>query len=181
MQSAMNSKSIVNRMMGAARLDVATYEDVEHDTTATTQAVIVVALATVAGAIGGAGNGGRGVVAGVVGSLVGWAVFTACVYFIGTRLLASAATSATFGEVLRTTGFAYTPSILGVVGFIPILGGLVAFAASIWFIVASIVALKSALEVSTGRAIAIGLLSALAAGIVIAIVSAIIGVGVYGT
>jgi hypothetical protein len=46
------SSSIVDRMRGAAMLDVATYEAVEHDTNATGQAAVVVALAAVASAIG---------------------------------------------------------------------------------------------------------------------------------
>ena len=35
-------RSIVDRMKGAAMLDIATYEEVEHDTEATGQAAVVV-------------------------------------------------------------------------------------------------------------------------------------------
>ena len=44
--------SVVQRMLGAARLDVATYEEVEHDTAATPQAAGVVAAAALAAGIG---------------------------------------------------------------------------------------------------------------------------------
>ena len=41
------------RMMGAARLNVPTFEDVEHDSGATIQAMIVVVLVSIAIGIGG--------------------------------------------------------------------------------------------------------------------------------
>ena len=39
--------SLIERMLGAARLDIDTYEEVEHDTTATSQAATVVAIVAV--------------------------------------------------------------------------------------------------------------------------------------
>jgi hypothetical protein len=50
-------RSIVERAMGAAQLDVATYEEVEADRSATGQAAVVVAVTAVASAIGGSGQG----------------------------------------------------------------------------------------------------------------------------
>ena len=41
------------RMLGAARLNVATFEDVEHDRGATMQAMMVVLLVSIAIGIGG--------------------------------------------------------------------------------------------------------------------------------
>ena len=40
--------SFTERMIGAARLDIATYEEVEADTTATGQALLVVVLSSIA-------------------------------------------------------------------------------------------------------------------------------------
>ena len=45
--------SLVDRMVGAAFLNVGTYEEVEHDDTATGQAAAVVAMVAVATALGG--------------------------------------------------------------------------------------------------------------------------------
>jgi len=47
-----NAQLLFDRMMGAARLDVTTYEDVERDQNATVQALIVVTLAAIAAGIG---------------------------------------------------------------------------------------------------------------------------------
>ena len=64
--------SFTDRMIGAAKLDVRIYEEVEGDTSATGQAMGVVLLASLANAIG-AGLGGLGpfVVVGI-GALIGW-------------------------------------------------------------------------------------------------------------
>src|ERR687887_64220 len=66
--------------------------------------------------------------AGVVGAVVGWAVVTGFVYLVGTRLFGG---TATWGEVLRTVGFANAPGVLNILGFIPVLGGLVRFVVAI--------------------------------------------------
>jgi hypothetical protein len=44
--------SLTERMLGAAKLDVATYEEVEADATATPQAMLVVVVANLAAGVG---------------------------------------------------------------------------------------------------------------------------------
>ncbi len=147
---AAGSRSIVDRMRGAALLDVATYEEVEHDTTATGQAAVVVALSAVAAAIGGAWRGGPGLFTALVGYLAGWAVWSGVIYFVGTRLFEG---RATWGELLRTLGFAQAPGVLLVVAIVPFLGGLAQFAVGIWLLATMIVAVRQALDVTTGKAV----------------------------
>lgn len=176
------SGSLVDRMVGAARLDSATYEAVEHDTNATTQAAIVVVLAAIAGGIGSLGGDhpARGFISGIIGGLIGWVAFAAAAYFVGTKILAASGTEADLGQLLRVLGFAQVPSLITVLGFIPVLGAILGLIAFIWIILTTITALKSALEMETGRAIGTAILAIIAEVIVIAIVAAIIGVGVYG-
>src|SRR5262245_57322581 len=50
-------RSFTDRMLAAAKLDISVYEEVEADTTATSQAATVVAIAAAAGAIGASGGG----------------------------------------------------------------------------------------------------------------------------
>lgn len=175
------SGSLVDRMVGAARLDSATYEEVERDTSATTQAAIVVGLAAIASGIGALGDGGTGLIAGIVAGLLGWVVLAGVAYFVGTKVLAAAGTEADIGQLLRTLGFARTPHLLNVVGFIPVLGWIALLVAWIWGIVTMIVALKHALEMSTGRAIVTAIISAIISGIFIGIVFAIFDVSTPGT
>jgi len=174
------SGSLVARMKGAARLNPATYEEVERDTTATGQAATVVVLAAVAAGIGSLGEEGvGGLIGGVIGGVLGWAIFAGIAFLIGTRLLAGAATSASWGQLLRTLGFAYTPSLLAVFGFIPVLGPLLAFVGAVWFLIASVIALRHALDISTGRAAVVGILALLAPIVLIAILG-LLGLTLYG-
>jgi hypothetical protein len=61
MQSAL-SETIVQRVIGAARLDGAVYEDVERDVNASTQALMVVGVAAISAAIGGLSDGFAGLI-----------------------------------------------------------------------------------------------------------------------
>jgi hypothetical protein len=151
--------SLVRRMKGAAMLDVQVYEEVEADQSATTQAAIVVAIVAVAQAIGGAGDGGRGIIAGVIGAAVGWLLWAGITYLIGDKLLGG---TATWGELLRTIGFAQAPGVLYVFAIIPILGWLVRIVVALWVLVAGIVAIRQALDFSTGKAVLTAVLGWLA-------------------
>lgn len=141
------------RMWRAAVLDTNDYEEVEADPRATGQALLVVVLAAIANAIGLAlgGNIGGGILTGVVSAIVGWVVWSLVAYAIGTGLFHGTATP---GELLRTLGFAQSPRILDLFSFIPILGGLIRVVVFFWLLVAGIVAIRQALDFSTGRAVA---------------------------
>ena len=90
---------------------------------------------------------------------------------IGGRLLPEPETSVDVGELLRTIGFASAPGLLRVFGVVPELTVPVFALATIWMLVAMIVAVRQALDYrSTARAIAVCTLGlALALGIVIVI------------
>ncbi len=145
------------RIVGAALLDVSLYEEVEADTTATSQAMTVVILASVATGLGvNASQGLSGFVAGSVAALIGWLVWAGLTYFIGTRLFPTPSTDSSWGELLRTTGFAMAPGILSILAAIPVVGLLIAFAVSIWTLVAFVIAVRQALDyTSTWRAVAV--------------------------
>jgi hypothetical protein len=147
--------TFVERMVGAAKLDVRVYEEVEADRSATPQALAVVVLSAVAGGIG-MGAGIRGLVVGTIAGLVGWAAWAWLIYFIGTRWLPEPDTKADIGELLRTIGFATSPGILRVAGIVPILGPIVIVVSAVWTLVAVVVAVRQALDYrSTGRAIGV--------------------------
>lgn len=175
-----SSSSFADRVLGALKLDPATYEDVEHDENATGQAVAVVAAATILSGASGYGNGVNGVIGGVIMALLGWIVFTLVAYFVGTTILKSPQTSATFGQVLRALGFAYAPSLLYILGIIPVIGFIISIVVLFWSFAASIIALRQSLEVSTGRAVAIAVVSVIAIGIVGAILVSALGLVIPG-
>ncbi len=148
--------SYVERMIGAARLDLGAYEEVEADRSATGQAMGVVVLSSIAQGIGSLAYGPRGLLAGLVSALIGWVVWAFLSYIIGTKLLPEPETKSNMGELLRTTGFASSPGILRVLGVIPIIGRPLMFLMLIWMLVAMVVAVRQALDYrSTGRAVAV--------------------------
>ena len=137
--------SFADRMLGAARLDSRTYEEVERDRTATAQALGVVILSAVAAGIG-AGAGVRVMLLNAVAAVVLWAIWAALVYWIGSRLLPEQDTEADWGELARTIGFAQTPGLLRVLGFIPVFGNVARAASDVWVLVATVVAVRQALD-----------------------------------
>jgi hypothetical protein len=161
-------RSIIDRMRGAAMLDIATYEEVEADTTATGQAAIVVAISAIASAIGAAGPGGPSVIGVLIGSLISWVIWAGLTYVIGDKIFGG---TATWGELLRTLGFAQAPRLLLVLGIIPVFGLLVWFAVAIWVLIAGIIAIRQALDFSTQKA----LLTALIGWVIVMVVSALLG------
>ena len=149
--------SFTDRMIRAAKLDVNLYEEVEADKTAMRQAMGVVVLSSVAAGIGTIARGGLGgIFFGTIAALVGWYIWASLTYFIGTKWLPEPQTKADVGELLRTIGFSSSPGLIRVLGIIPGLGGLVFSAASIWMLVAMVIAVRQALDYkSTGRAIGV--------------------------
>jgi hypothetical protein len=174
------SSSIVNRMMRAARLEVPLYEEVEADLTATNQALLVVVMVAIASGLGaaiGAGLGGAtaGVlvgrlISGLLSALIGWAVWSYVVYFVGTRFFGG---TATYGELLRTLGFAESPSVLLIFSFIPVLGGILSLVVGIWTIVSSFIATRQALDIDNTKTFFTILIGAVALLIVFGIITAI--------
>ena len=148
--------SFAERMIGAAKLDVHIYEEIEADRTAMGQAMTVVVLSSVAAGIGSMNGGFRGLVAVSLASLAGWFVWGWLTYLIGTKLLPEANTKADPGELLRTIGFSAAPGVLRIFGFVPFLGGVISFIASVWMLVAMVIAVRQALDyTSTNRALGV--------------------------
>ena len=165
--------SWTERMVGAATLDANIYEEVEADATATGQAAGVVALVAVAQAVGAIGAGTMGLVGGLASALLGWLIWAGVTYLIGAKLLGG---SATWGELLRTLGFAQAPGMLAVLGLIPVVGGLVRVVVPIWILIAGVIAIRQALDVSTGKAV----LTAVLGWLVLAIPAVLLGIRTAG-
>ena len=143
-------RTIFDRMIGAARFDVPTYEEVEADESLTGQAAAVVLLATVARMIGGAEGGMSHMLAGLFAGLSMWLIWAGITYLIGDKILGG---TATWGELLRTLGFAQAPGVLAVVGAFGPLSGITEAVVSIWLLYTGIIAIRQALDFGTGKAI----------------------------
>ena len=138
------------RAIAAARLDSGAFEEVEADSSATGQAALVVVISAFAQGVGSIGNGSEGVIGSIVGSLLGWVVWSAVTYFVGVTVFKG---TATVGELLRTLGFAQAPGVLFVTGIVPFFGAIVSIVAAVWILIAGIIAIRQALDISTAKAV----------------------------
>jgi hypothetical protein len=148
--NTVSKRAFGERLLGAARLNVDVYEEVEADTSATKQAALVVCLVSIAAAIGSANAGPIVVTTRVLAALFGWLLWSAITYLIGDKLLRG---TATWGELLRTVGFALAPGLLFMLMIVPAIGPAVRVIVNLWILVAAIIAIRQALDFGTGKAI----------------------------
>jgi hypothetical protein len=169
--------SFKDRIIRAAKLDVHLYEEVEADTGAMGQAIGVVVLSSIAAGIGTFERGGlAGILIGTIMAIAGWSVWAYLTYFIGTRILPEPQTSSNPGELLRTIGFSSAPGLIRVLGIIPGLAGLVFLIASVWMLVAMVIAVRQALDYkSTLRAIGVCIIGWIIQALILIVLFSIFG------
>jgi hypothetical protein len=143
------------RAIGAARLEIPVYEEIEADSTATSQALMIVVLSSLAAGIGLSSGIYHGpVLHRVMLALLLWVFWAVSTYIVGVYLLPEPQPRTTVGELLRTIGFAASPGILRIVGVVPIVGGVIYVVSTVWMLVAMVIAIRQALDYgSTGRAV----------------------------
>ena len=170
-------RGVVERVIGAALLNTDVYEEVEADPGATGQAAAVVVIAAVAGGIGALTSDDGGIVGLIVLIAVGlanWVLWAGITYWVGTTLFRTPDTSADWGELARTTGFAQSPGVLRVLGLIPTVGQVIVVVVGIWQLVAMVIAVRQALDyTSTWRTIGVVLVGFIPMIILWSVVSAI--------
>ncbi len=176
---------MLGRMLGAARLDVATYEEVESDNKATIQALIVVVVVTIASVVGQMLAGGdnfdvvNALLIGVIRGVVSWAIWALFTWIIGATILK---TEADWGQLARCTGFAQTPGLLNVLSFVPAVGGLITFVAFLWTFMAMVVGVRQSLDyTSTFRAFIVILIAFIPVAIINLVIYAVTGGNVSGS
>jgi hypothetical protein len=174
MATTTSPKRFLQRLIGAALLDTATYEDVEADKAATIQAFATVILSSAAAGVGVRGLGAQTLptIAFVRSiALLTWAAWALVTFEIGVRLMPQPQTRSNVAELLRTLGFATAPGCLRVLGVVPGATIPVFALTALWMLAATVVAVRQALDYrSTARAVAVCALGwVLAIGIAIAL------------
>ena len=155
---------MLQRMIGAAFFNAHTYEEIEADQSALGQAIGVVVLVTICGAIGGlisdiiGGATALGIIVGLCYGLafgiVRWALWVTVILMVGGGLLRTSNTETSWSEVGRVLGFAYTPGVLSIFAWVPVIGNLFSLAAFFWTLAAAIMGVRQAMDFEgTGRAI----------------------------
>lgn len=161
---------MLDRIMGVIRLNVPTYEEIEHDEGATMQAAIIVLIVAIIGALGAyfvapmlessleslqAIEGLESVpgmaidlsptalaIQSFVGAFVSWLLWSGVTMLVGTRVFGGVAT---FGEMLRVLGYAQAPNLISFVPCIGIIGGL-------WALVCGFIAVRQGLDLDNAKA-----------------------------
>jgi len=158
---------ISNRVMRAMTLDPSLYEEIEADPTAGRQAALVVLVASIAAGIGAGGWHGASLRTFVTFTAIALATWTAWAWLvaeIGRRVLPEPQTRTSFGELLRTIGFAATPGWLQIFAAMPAMMVPVFAITAIWMLAAMVVAVRQALDYRhTSRAVAVCALAGLLA------------------
>ncbi|MEM7802043.1 MAG: Yip1 family protein [Chloroflexota bacterium] len=158
---------MVNRIIGVFRLDVNTFEEIEHDESATVQAAIIVAIVAVlagaggfiaansvgqlAGFIEGLEGAGEFVVpqmnpvgaaiSAIINTFIGWFVWSGLTFFVGTNMFGG---KATMGEMLRVIGFSMAPRFLQIIPCVGWIGW-------IWALVAGFIGIRQGLDLDNGK------------------------------
>jgi hypothetical protein len=153
-------RSLFNRIIGVAKLDAATFEEIEHDETATIPALIIAALVGVsiflpmalllAAYEASPAYIGLAFFMQVAITVVALLVFTTVAYVVGGGLLKTDSTEVTWVELLRTLGFAGVPlMVAGWLAMVPVVNIVILG----WFLTAVVVAVRQAADLTTGRAV----------------------------
>jgi len=182
----MDTSSIVQNMIRAAKLDKEFYKSVEQDESKNSEARTVVIIAAIASAIGngigGIFSGGLmagllGIVFGLLLVLAGYYIWAYLTHFIATKFFGG---EGDVGQILRTYGYAYSPQVLTIFALIPCLGWTIAFAASIWSLVAGIFAIREAMDFDTTKAILTVVIAWAIMMAIFMVIGMVIGVGGVG-
>ena len=177
---------MLDRILRVVKLDKSVYAEVEADEMATSQAAIVVAIVAFASAIGGglgrvvAGEGRGFIMAflvAILSAFVGWLVWSAVTYFVGTSLFKG---EATMGEMLRVIGFAQAPQVLGLLSFIPCLGPILSLAGWLLSLYTGFLAIQEGLDLDTGKTLATVAIGWVVAFIVSLVIGMVFGIGIAG-
>ncbi len=190
---------MVNRIIGVLKLDVATFEEVEADESATTQAAILVAIIAVFAGISAfiqanAANSAIDFLSDFADteipmgdfleaaqiSPIGAFINTVVSVFIAWILLAALTYfvgtalfngEATMGEMLRVIGFAQAPRLILLLSFITCLGSILALISWVWTIAASFIGIRQGLDLDNGKTLATVLIAVVLVWIINAIIS----------
>lgn len=169
-----------NAMLGNVRramaLDRNFYQEVAGDARYSQEALLVVVIAAALNSIGTflsvllTGNPLRallGLVAGLVVAVAGYYIWAYLVQFLGKAFFQGQATTP---ELLRTLGYAYAPTALGVLSFVWCVGWLFPLVGGIWSIVCGVFAVRETHKLGDGQAI----VTVVAGWIVIGVLSAFV-------
>ncbi len=164
---------MIDRIIRALRLDRTLYREVADNPAYMNEAIMIAVIVSVLAAVGQLGGGFLAFISQTFnGILLGWALWAVVAYFVGANFFGG---RSNIPEMMRTLAYANLPRVLGLLGFIPCIGPVLALAGWVWSAVAGVIAIRELMEFDTTKAIitaVIGLAAFLVVSIVITFVMA---------
>jgi hypothetical protein len=140
------------RLLGALRLDPRVFEEVESRRAANSEALVIVLVSSIAAGVGAGSLDGPSM-ARITGfgaiALGSWLAWSGMILHVGGRLFPEAQTRVTYGQLIRTIGFAATPGLLQVFAIFEPIRMPVFIVAWLWMLAAMVVAVRQALDYRT--------------------------------
>ena len=160
----MDTNALINRLTRVVRFDATVYREIAGDQNAMGQAIVVVLAASVLNAVGAVRAGLLFAVIALVAGVIAFVLYSAVAAGVSRAMFQG---KTDFQEMARTLGFTYVWNALGLLGLVPLLGGIIGFIAWIAAIVSGVLALREAAEFDTGKAV------------ITMIISGIVAFGIY--
>jgi len=169
---------MLDRIMGVIMLKAPVYKEIAEDKQGTSQAAIVVVVATLisgffSGLVKVSQTGTVSVsIVGVIFGLIAWVVAAWVLQFVAKMMGGKTDT----GEMMRVTGFVQIFSLVGVLNVAALISaalvcvtGLVGFVVAILSLIGYIIGVREAAEFSTGNAVITAIIAAIVNFIIVAI------------
>lgn len=168
-------EKIWERVLRIIKLDKTVFTEVEHDESATAEALIIVLVTGFLSAIGQGISSDTGFFGAFIGSfissiLISWILWSLLTLWIGTNVFGG---EADLGEMLRVIGYATAPRLLGFFSFIPCVGWIVALAGAILSLVAAFFAIREGLDLDDTKAIATAIIGWVIAFVIQLVITAL--------
>lgn len=140
----------LKRIQGVFRLNVMTFEEIEHDKNALGQAALIVAIVALSASLGTGFLASyreisflTGFFVALVWTFIGWFLWALSTFLVGKYAFKG---EATLPEMMRVIGFAYAPLVLSI---FPCIGSL---AGGLWALAAGFIAVRQGLDLDDIRA-----------------------------
>ena len=147
--------NLVERTVRAAKLDPTFYQEVVDDPTSHGNSVWVVGFFVIAAGFGTFSRAGATAVnICTITTLIAWYVWAFTVYYVGAHFFREPDTRVDRKAVMRVMAFACAPGLLRILGLFPPLTLTVFIVTSIWMLVAAVVGIKRALNISSTAKVA---------------------------
>ncbi len=174
MIASAGKRSLIDRMVGAALLEPAAYQEAAMMPSTRVHAALIVGISAAAAGLGGLSGGFTGLVLASLAAVFGWGLYCYAVSWVSTNRFAVPRTDANWGATWRTLALASSPRVFLVLTFVPTVGFLVGLAVYAWVLITTVLALREALDLKIRPAIATALIGLLPMLLLWALVAALV-------